>query len=62
LAKKQNMYGARAEGGALQDDGRFDLENMMLDRNDQGLNGDLYDPFLKNNVSLVMCYSDRKWT
>ena len=46
------MYGNRGEGGG-QEDERFSLEKMNLDRNDHGMGGDIYDPFVKSSVSLV---------
>ena len=46
------MYGNRGEGGG-QEDERFSLEKMNLDRNDHGMGGDIYDPFVKSSVSLA---------
>ena len=44
------MFGNRGEGGGPDDD-RFSLDKMNLDRNDHGMGGDIYDPFVKSNVS-----------
>ena len=48
LNKKKNLFGQRVPGGQADNDDRFSLEKMNLDRRDQG--GDYYDPFSKGNV------------
>lgn len=37
----------------MQEDDRFSLDKMNLDRKDLGIGGDHYDPFFKSNVSYI---------
>jgi hypothetical protein len=53
LNKKKNMFGEKVGPGAPgMQDNRFTLDQMNLDRKDQG--NDNYDPFYKVNVRRML--------